>query len=177
MKSIQLGAGQHLSSSAQSLIGSSTLWLSGATKWLARFSERKKRYVAIQLDRVDLSILACWDEINFIFSRRGPTCFGVAHVDKKLPGLSKWRDAAAAACVAFIEQRPDLCSLNATGTKDNPHRRPYQTYKKRRQNLDLHPSKNAIITAAEWDQDRDILRVAWGAGWGWESSQLIPTTT
>lgn len=131
----------------------------------------------LQLDRVDLSILACWDDIHSIFSLRGPTCFGVAHVDKKLPGLSKWRDAAAAACVAFIEQRPDLCSPEATPTIDHPNRRPYQTYKKRRQNLDLHPSKNAIITAAEWDQDRDILRVACGFRWGWEIACSPSTPT
>jgi hypothetical protein len=141
--------------------------------FLARLANAHRKGVNPLFDEIDITILACWDALDWLFSR---SFFAFAYVDKSLPGLSKWRDAPAAAFIAFTEQNPNLYSQAAKPTKDFPNRRPYQTYKKRRQNLDLFPSKRTIITAAHWDQHGDVLHVASEAEeWGWEIYRFIPT--
>src|SRR5205823_450785 len=122
-------------------------------------------------DYIDTSILLFWDGLEFLLTRRAPPFFkmvargytisavgigsalvmttanppdvndDVAHKFFELPGLAKWRDAAAAAFIAFLEERPDLYSECAKPTKEHPHRRKYQTYKSRRKRLGLRPHK------------------------------------
>jgi len=141
---------------------------------LARLVNAHVRGVNPLIDGIGFWILACFDQLDPIFSR---PFYCLAYVHKKLPGLSKWRDAAAATFVAFVEGKPKLLSLRVP--KEDPnwraYRRPYQFYKKRRQNLGAHPHKHPVITAAHWDQNGDVLYVASETdGWGWEICRFIP---
>jgi hypothetical protein len=116
-------------------------------------------------DIADWLIMSCWDRLDPIF--RGPFYCG-AYVDKELPGLKKWHDRAAAAFVAFVlgDLRFYLEEKRAT---HDPFARPYHLYKKRRQNLDLHPDKPLVITGADWDRSKPVLHLASEAdGWAWE---------
>jgi hypothetical protein len=131
-------------------------------------------------DGVDWTILLGWDELSPIFS-----CLQFiadAFVDKPLPGLKKWRDAAAAVLIAFVARDEAFCSTPSVPRreyprwrKEHPHWRPYQNYKGRRQNLDLRPHKRPVITGAIWNKERDILHIASDAdGWGWEIHRFNP---
>ena len=125
------------------------------------------------LDDADILISACWDQLHAIFSW---PFVGYTYVHKDLPGLSKWRDAAAAIFIAFVLNDETFYSQTARPTTEHPNRRPYQLYKKRRQNLDLHPHKRPVIRGASWDRYRDVLHVNSKAdGWGWEIWRFFPT--
>jgi len=126
-------------------------------------------------DDVDYTILDCYDQLNPIF--RWPFV-GFAYVEKELPGLSKWRDAAAALFIAFVAKDETFYSQAARPTKEHPNRRPYRRYKGRRENLDLHPDKRPVITRAHWDRNEDVLSVASKAdGWAWEIWRFSPHAT
>jgi hypothetical protein len=117
-------------------------------------------------DDVDYTILFCWDRLHSIFEW---PFSGFAYVEHELPGLSKWRDAAAALFIAYVAKDETFYSQAARPTKEHPNRRPYYRYKGRRKNLDLHPDKRPVITRAHWDRHEDILCVASKAdGWGWQ---------
>jgi hypothetical protein len=146
---------------------------SGNKRLLARLVSAHVRGVNPLLDDVDLLSLTCWDQLGPIFLRPF-YCF--AYVHKDLPGLIKWREAAAAIFIAFVEENESFYSLEARPTDEHPNRRPYQTYRARRKNLDLHPHKRPVITGAIWDKERDVLHLASEAdGWAWEIYRFMPT--
>ncbi len=124
-------------------------------------------------DDVDLTILLCWDRLYIGFL---PGQFvGFAYEETELPGLKKWRDAAAALFIAFVKQDETFYSQAARPTKENPHRRPHHRYKGRRKELDLHPHKRPLITNAAWDRGRDVLNLASEVDrWGWEIHRFNP---
>jgi hypothetical protein len=149
-------------------------------------------------DDTDLSILRFWDGFEFLppffkivahgrtmselfVTANTPDVTGemldaVTILKMFIPGLAKWRDAAAAAFIRFIEGRSDLCSEYAKATKDHPHRRQYQTYKSRRKRLGLRPHKKPIITAAKYDSGADILIITKRLGGDVEIHRFVPTT-
>jgi hypothetical protein len=147
---------------------------SGNKRFLARLVSAHIRGVNPLFDDVDFLTLTCWDQLDAIFLRRF-YCF--AYVHKELPALSKWREAAAAVFIAFVEEDESFYSREARPTDQHRYRRPYQTYRGRRKNLDLHPRKRPVITGAIWDKKRDVLHLASEAdGWAWEMYRFMPTT-
>ena len=94
-----------------------------------------------------------------------------------IPGLAKWREAAAAAFIRFIEEIPDLYSEYAKPTTEHPHRRKYQTYKSRRKRLGLGPDKKPIVTGAKYDFGADILTITKRLGGDVEIHRFVPTTS
>ena len=132
-------------------------------------------------DGVDWTILLGWDDIR-------PICFCLQfiafdYVGKPLPGLKKWGDAGAALFTAFVtkdegfySQPPLPRAEHRSWRNEHPNWRPYQRYKGRRKNLDLHPHKRPMITGAIWDKQRDILHLASEShGWAWEIYRFMPT--
>jgi hypothetical protein len=117
-------------------------------------------------DIADWLIMACWDNLDRIF--QGPFCC-FAYVEKEPPGLSKWRDRAAAVFVDFVRGVSRFYDGSKKARAEDPQARPYALYKKRRQNLDLHPHKRPVITEARWDRSKNVLYMASEAdGWAWE---------
>jgi hypothetical protein len=146
---------------------------SGNKRFLSRLVNAHVRGVNPLLDDVDLLSLTCWDQLSPIFLR---PFYCLAYVHKELPGLVKWREAAAAIFTAFVEENESFYSLAARPTGEHPNRRPYQSYRARRKNLDLHPHKRPMITGAIWDKERDVLHLASESdGWAWEIYRFMPT--
>ena len=173
---------------------------------LARLCKVYKCGVKPLFDGIDFSILRFWDGLEFLLIRRAPPFFkmvargytmsavgigsalnvttapppdvndDVAHKFFELPGLAKWREAAAAAFIAFIEEIPNLYSEYAKPTKEHPHRRQYQTYKTRRKRLDLRPDEKPIVTGAKYDSGADILTITKRLGGDVEIHRFVPTT-
>jgi hypothetical protein len=156
--------------------------------FLGRVKRAYTRGAKPLVDDADLSILLFWDGFEFLFSRSKPPFYGIAvpatrqhrqfPTSLPFPGLVKWTDAAAAACIAFIEERSEFYSESAKpkGEKGKANRRPYQTYKKRRQRLGLRPHKRPTVTAAKYDFDADTLTITKRTGGNVEIHRFVPTT-
>ena len=190
------------SSTFQRLVSVATKRNDVDVEFVHQLCDASTRGVKPLFDDTDLSILLFWDGLELLLFRASTFFTIVVHghtmselfvtantpdvtgemLDAEtilkmfIPGLAKWRDAAAAAFIRFIEGRSDLCSEYAKATKEHPHRRQYQTYKSRRKRLGLRPHKKPIVTGAKYDSGADTLTITKRLGGDVEIHRFVPTT-
>jgi hypothetical protein len=147
----------------------------GDSSFLLDIEKASQKGVNPLFDAADILILANWDLFEAVFCSSLNFFIGFTYTEKRLPGLIEWRDGAAALFLAFVLGDESFYTENAKPTTQHPSRRRYHKYKKRRQLLDLRPSRPPVIINALWDQGRDVLYLASEPdGWGWEIDCFYP---